>query len=310
MAVKRAGRRVNGSAAIKNQNKSYAKTACEKRKSTDLQEKWRLLQLVICCAAFLALVAVKLLLPGKMEQINEKISDALHQNMDVQTVFSAVGRAFAGEEVSEELAHAVFGGQPVAVDAEAEFCTVESISHEEAAEAMKALKSCSQQTMQRESDEEAAPVLASVQYSPKNLPENVCMEQQILGLEYITPLHGTVSSNFGYREHPVEGEERFHYGVDLAADKGTPICCFADGTVRAVGESSSYGKYCVIDHGNGLDTLYAHCDKITVSSGSALRMGEKLGEVGETGMATGPHLHFELHKDGNYLDPIYYVSTT
>ena len=141
------------------------------------------------------------------------------------------------------------------------------------------------------------------------LPENVSMRQAILGFDHETPVKGVLSSNFGYRDHPLEGTERFHYGVDLAADTGTAIACFADGTVTAVGESSSYGKYCTVTHANGCTTLYAHCGRISVSSGAAVKKGEKLGEVGETGMATGPHLHFELQKDGVYLNPIYYVET-
>ena len=145
-------------------------------------------------------------------------------------------------------------------------------------------------------------------YSDQNLPENVSLEQAILDFDYCVPVNGTLSSDFGYREHPVEGEERFHYGVDLAADTGTEIVCFADGTVTAVGESSSYGKYCMVSHAGGYSTLYAHCSRITVSSGASVTEGQKIAEVGETGIATGPHLHFELHKDDVYLNPIYYVS--
>ena len=134
------------------------------------------------------------------------------------------------------------------------------------------------------------------------------MEQALLGFDYCTPVSGSISSEFGYRDHPTEGEERFHYGIDLAADTGTEILCFADGTVTAVGESSSYGKYCMIAHENGYSTLYAHCSRVTVSSGSAVQRGDTVAEVGQTGMATGPHLHFELQRDGVYLNPIYYVS--
>ena len=152
--------------------------------------------------------------------------------------------------------------------------------------------------------------LAYVLYSDKNLPEDVSLEQAILDFDYCTPVSAPLSSTFGYREHPVEGEERFHYGVDLAADTGTAVVCFADGTVTAVGESSSYGKYCMVRHSGGYDTLYAHCSRVTVSSGAAVSKGEKIAEVGETGMATGPHLHFELHRNGVYLNPIYYVSTS
>ena len=75
-----------------------------------------------------------------------------------------------------------------------------------------------------------------------------------------------------------------------------------------VGESSSYGKYCIVAHEGGYSTLYAHCSRVTASSGASVEEGEKIGEVGETGIATGPHLHFELQRDGVYLNPIYYVS--
>ena len=153
-----------------------------------------------------------------------------------------------------------------------------------------------------------ASTLAYVLYSDQNLPDNVCLEQALLGFDYCTPVMGTLTSNFGYREHPVEGEERFHYGVDIGAAAGTEIGCFADGTVTAVGESSSYGKYITVSHQGGFSTLYAHCSKILASSGDTVKEGEAIAEVGETGVATGPHLHFELHQGSQYLNPIYYVS--
>ena len=106
----------------------------------------------------------------------------------------------------------------------------------------------------------------------------------------------------------MEGEERFHYGLDIGAAEGTAIACFADGTVTAVGESSSYGKYVTVSHEGGFSTLYAHCSRILAASGDTVGEGEPIAEVGETGMATGPHLHFELHKGSQYLNPIYYVA--
>ena len=162
--------------------------------------------------------------------------------------------------------------------------------------------------MQEETPEEQVSNLAYVLYSNQNLPEDVSMEQAILNFDYCTPVSGTLSSDFGYREHPVEGEERFHYGVDLAANEGTEILCFADGTVTVVGESSSYGKYCMVEHAGGYSTLYAHCSRITVSSGAAVKEGQKIAEVGETGVATGPHLHFEVHVGDEKVDPQQYIS--
>ena len=138
------------------------------------------------------------------------------------------------------------------------------------------------------------------------LPENASLEQRNLGFVHDSPVHGSLSSTFGWREHPVEGGSKFHYGVDLAAEEGTDILAFADGTVYATGESSTLGNYIMLQHQGGYITLYAHCSKVTATGGAVAR-GDKIGEVGATGLATGPHLHFELHDGALYLNPIYYV---
>ena len=280
-----------------------------------------MIRLVACGTVFVLLVAAKLALPARMERFNAKLAEVLSRNMDVQAVFSAVGRGIAGDGsgAAEEVYQAVFhpeasGGAAVetalampdelpAMDMLREYQTAlpDTVPKEETtSEAQPAQESPTQTEVS---------TLAYVLYSDKNLPEDVSLEQVILDFDYCTPVCGTISSPFGYREHPVEGEERFHYGVDLAADTGTTVSCFADGTVTAVGESSSYGKYCIVTHSGGYTTLYAHCSHITVSSGAEVARGEKIAEVGETGMATGPHLHFELHQNGAYLNPIYYVSS-
>ena len=144
-------------------------------------------------------------------------------------------------------------------------------------------------------------------YTGQNLPENVGMQQVLLNFDYQCPVQGTLTSGFGYRQHPTDGVTRFHYGADIAAETGTDIVCFADGVVTATGESTSFGKYCTVEHGGGFTTLYAHCSKVTAISGAAVRRGEKLAEVGATGQATGPHLHFALQREGIYLNPVYYL---
>lgn len=296
------------------------------------RERVHLVQLVACGGIFVLLVAVKLLLPGRMAAFNDRLSAALEENMDVEAVFSAVGRAVTGETDAagawEEVYQAVFGPQ----QAESSLAEV-SGEADLTAEETPALTSLqtdggegidwaspeggATRSSSETPEEPAAPSadqtaqaasLAYVLYSDQNLPDNVSLEQAILGFDYCTPVMGTLSSDFGYREHPVEGEERFHYGLDIAAEEGSDILCFADGTVTAVGESSSYGKYLMVDHGGGFSTLYAHCSRISVSSGEQVSRGEVIAQVGQTGIATGPHLHLELHRDGVYLNPIYYVS--
>ena len=130
----------------------------------------------------------------------------------------------------------------------------------------------------------------------------------MLGFAYQKPVSGTISSAFGYRDHPVEGQERFHYGIDLACEKGEIIRAFADGTVTAVAESTELGKYVELTHTDGYTTLYAHCSRINASAGQTVKMGDPIAEAGDTGDATGYHLHFELHHNNIYLNPVYYVS--
>ena len=86
------------------------------------------------------------------------------------------------------------------------------------------------------------------------------------------------------------------------------ITAFASGTVTAVGDSAELGNYVTVQHEGGFATLYAHCSRIIASSGASVKEGDVIAEVGETGVATGPHLHFELHEGSQYLNPIYYVS--
>ena len=148
---------------------------------------------------------------------------------------------------------------------------------------------------------------ASYVYAMAPLPENASLEQRNLGFDHCTPVSGTLTSTFGWREHPIEGGNKFHYGVDLAAPTGTDILAFADGEVYAVGESSSLGNYIMLRHEGGYITLYAHCSRVTASSG-AVSKGDKIAEVGSTGLATGPHLHFEIHDGDLRLNPIYYVA--
>ena len=157
-----------------------------------------------------------------------------------------------------------------------------------------------------EPPEDAAVGSASYLYTMAALPENASLEQRNLGFDHCTPVSGRLSSTFGWREHPVEGGNRFHYGVDLAADTGTDIVAFADGEVYATGESSTLGSYIMLRHEGGYITLYGHCSRIT-ATGGAVSKGDKIAEVGATGLVTGPHLHFELHDGDLYLNPIYYV---
>jgi murein DD-endopeptidase MepM/ murein hydrolase activator NlpD len=114
---------------------------------------------------------------------------------------------------------------------------------------------------------------------------------------------GRVSSNFGERVHPIDGARHFHTGVDVRAAAGTPILAAAGGVVKRAGERGGYGNAVEIDHGNGVSTLYAHARELSVQPGDTIEEGQALGFVGQTGKATGPHLHFEVRVEGKPVDP-------
>ena len=117
-------------------------------------------------------------------------------------------------------------------------------------------------------------------------------------LQWPLPVAGTITSPQGYRTDPITGETSYHSGTDIAVPEGTPILAAADGTVTVANAldswGGSYGYYVKLDHGDGLTTLYAHCSSICVTAGQQVKAGEVIAYVGQTGRATGPHLHFEV----------------
>ena len=349
------------------------------RRNAGRRARRQFVQFMICGAAFVALVAAKLWTPEHAVTLRRTLGAAMERNMDVQEIFSTVGRTFAGEQDAEHGLRAVWravflpesapdapesdAAQNVAqsesvtesgaaqdvtesvAHASAEIPAPESVTASEDAQMPESVAESESMTpyhwegtfgnntaftsLSEPWPETSVSVAANVAESPsdgnafedthpegqasvlyggRKLPENVGMQQVLLNFDYQCPAKGTITSAFGYRNHPIDGAERFHYGVDIAAETGTEIVCFADGVVTATGESTSFGKYCTVEHGGGFTTLYAHCSKITASSGAAVRMGDKIAEVGATGQATGPHLHFALQREGIYLNPIYYVT--
>lgn len=116
-----------------------------------------------------------------------------------------------------------------------------------------------------------------------------------------------IASGYGYRIDPIYKTVKFHAGLDFTAPQGTPIYATADGMVKTSGFSDGgYGNHVVINHGYGYETLYGHMYRIKVRSGTRIKRGEIIGYVGNTGKSTGPHCHYEVHKNGQKLDPVYF----
>ena len=129
-------------------------------------------------------------------------------------------------------------------------------------------------------------------------------------LQWPLPVAGTITSQFGHRVDPITGEVSSHTGTDIACAEGTPILAAADGVITVANGldswGGSYGYYIQINHGGGLETLYAHCSSICVTTGQQVQAGQVIGYVGHTGRATGSHLHLEVHVNGSRTDAMRY----
>ena len=309
----------------------------KRRRKTELgtKEKRRLFQLACCLVLFFAVFAGRGAFPEQTAEAGKELLTAIQSSVDFKSAFDRLGRALEGREpltdAVGDFCVTVFGVKEEPKGAAAEgFASV----FEEELEFLETVPTSRQMICRRlrlpedalqEREEEPPPVLPpasetavptvgevieTVSYTGQELPERTTMDHLSLGtVRTVTPVLGTVTSGFGYRDHPVDGENKFHYGIDIAADKGSDIQAFADGTVEFIGDSTSYGLYIQLEHPDGIKSFYAHCDSLAVSKGDCVTAGQKIGEVGNSGNATGTHLHFQLSLNGMSLNPIYYIET-
>lgn len=169
-----------------------------------------------------------------------------------------------------------------------------------------------------EQDAQIAALEEQVREEEKTLKEQQAAEAaaaaaaagyQYTGGQFVwpAPSYTRITSPYGYRVHPIYGVTKFHSGIDMAAPMGSPILAAANGVVVGAAYNSSMGNYVMIDHGNGLFTVYMHSSQLEVSKGDTVTAGQEIAKVGSTGASTGPHLHFSVRKDGQYTDPSPYL---
>jgi len=129
------------------------------------------------------------------------------------------------------------------------------------------------------------------------------------GGDFINPVkNGRLTQAFGHKKHPITKKDYFHQGIDLAAKTGTAVVAAADGKVATVDYNDKQGYYVVLSHADGYSSVYAHLDKVLVAENDNVTGGENIAELGNTGVSTGPHVHFEIRKDGKALDPAKLIS--
>lgn len=279
------------------------------------KERRRLTQLALCVGLFLAVFLGK----GHMP---EELLACIQANTNFREAFSALGQAIAEGDSAAQAFSALLTGaaeaqlQPSESGSRMERAVVQSAAREmetipdrDRILARLGITMEQENTSEPESGAPPEETPSDAGEGGGELPEGASAEHPELGLsDTVTPVSGELTSAFGYRDHPVNGEYTFHSGVDLAADKGTAVAAFAAGTVDFVGESEAYGLYIQLDHGNGVTTFYCHCSELCARKGEQVSAGQTIAKVGDTGNATGAHLHLEIRKDGALLNPLYYVS--
>ena len=129
----------------------------------------------------------------------------------------------------------------------------------------------------------------------------------VLGKLFLRPANGVITSRYGPRRHPATGLPSYHNGIDIANDQGSAITASMRGRVARVGFNSVYGRYVILVHDDAYQTLYAHMLSTAVAVGQVVAQGQRLGQMGNTGDSTGPHLHFSIFRDGAHVDPLDYV---
>lgn len=298
------------------------------------RERRRITQLVVCLALFLAVFIGKGIFPERIADLREQVLGLLRGDTDFQAVFADLGQSISkGEPMLDTLGDAwsqMLGGEEAKTGGAAgendlyaaQAAWLSGFGRQEGtgtlglkidpqATPAVAATPAPQPEVTPEPTPTPEPAVEHVDYTGPALPDNTSMDKYRLDVgETVSPVMGVLTSPFGWREHPVDGEEKFHNGVDLAVNTGTQVKAFADGVVDYIGDDpDQYGLYLQISHANGVKSFYAHCSQLLVSQGQTVKAGDTVALSGDTGNTTGPHLHLELRFNGVRINPIYYIET-
>lgn len=283
-------------------------------------ERKELKRLLWALMLFLTVFLGKKIYPDRMLTVGEEIISVLGSNTDMGAIFSRLGNSINTPkgvmQGLEAFCVEVFGPQKTQ-DAPVVKPTPPSLPKSPVGllSSNLAIQTalCTTPLSECHTDPQpAVPAVGTVltigELPEGDLPDGYTVDELSFGdLETVTPVMGIVTSAYGYRDHPISGKYLFHGGIDIGADAGTLIAAFADGQVEYIGEDNSYGLYLQLDHGNGIKSFYAHCQRICVRKGQQVQAGEAVGMVGTTGTTTGPHLHLELKCGDVRVDPAYYL---
>ena len=261
-----------------------------------------LMQLLGCTLVFLLLLLLSRGNSARAQGLKQDFEIILSRQLQMQDVGGTVA-AVRDFFMSETGSAAVTAEPDETTGAEAENREPEddALSASESDETQ-ALSAKSLQTSAAIKEQQTKLLPVGGEDAAKQKEQNTSLSPSAVTVPITRPVEGgRYSSYFGYRNNPITHQSAFHTGLDIAVPLGTKI---RGGTVRQVGEDERSGKYVTISHDDGFETFYCHCSEILVPRGTVVRAGEAVACVGSTGWSTGPHLHFEIRKDGTKLDPL------
>ena len=258
-------------------------TARQKNKESDYFVKITAVQFLVCGFMVLLILGVCRLSPDGGASVKTKYNEIMLTDISLSQVWSSV------KEVAEYVLKPVdVEGVQEVISSEIE--TTEAVTEEDA------VSEPEQETTTRQEEKTEQTEIAAVM--------SIFSESG----EISAPVHGRITSYFGERTDPISGENDVHNAIDIAVDEGTCVSAAWDGVVTETGYDSIRGNYIWLVHKNGNETFYCHCSQILVNEGAVIRAGETIAFSGNTGYSTGPHLHFAVKENGEYVDPLEYLT--
>lgn len=257
------------------------KTVSKKKKESDYFVRLTVMQFLVCGFFVLLVFGACRLSPDGGAAVKAKYNEIMLTDISFVQVWSSV----------KEVAHYVM--KPIEVDSVQESITQpDSLPKEDADE----------KTMQQEEE--------LTTRNEKDADQNIQSVMSFFGDsgKITPPAHGRITSYFGERTHPISGDEEIHKAVDIAMDEGTCVAAAWDGIVTETGYDAKKGNYLWLVHKNGNETFYCHLSEILVNDDAVIRAGETIAFSGNTGRSTGPHLHFAIKENGEYVNPLNYLS--
>ncbi len=298
----------------------------KKKRSKDAGFEFLIAQIAVVMAALLVAITLKLIGGNAFHKTRDKYISMFNDPTSVSEVIETIAQVFklteggdvAPEESSSDTQSDIQNATPVVADpitdddtilsgspSSAESGSTPPVSESSSSAEGSALAAASETPASSDTgakatslDEDASPFVIEFDKVSSLNGGNKLKQNSLL-----MPAMGEITSKYGFRTDPFSGAYTMHAGLDIANSSGTPIVSALSGTVKSVGSSSSYGKYIIISHGNGFDTLYAHCSKIIAREGAAVARGEIIAEMGSTGKSTGPHCHFEVRINDVRINP-------